>query len=128
MRDYNQELRDWINQELKQRSWSRRELARRASLSQAAVQKILAGERNPSAEFCIKVAQALGESPEKLLRMSGILPKILFEAKAEVFGELIDLLDTLSYEQHVEVLNYVKYLLSQEVARRQKEQNSKSET
>lgn len=103
------ELKDWIDQEIKQKNWSRRELARRTGLSTSLVQKILKGERNPSTEFCIKVAQALGESPEKLLRMAGILPEILEDET--LVNEVVELLRTLTPDQKMEALKYVRYLV-----------------
>lgn len=108
------EFRTWIIEELKKRNWSGRELARRTGLSQSIVQKTLKGERNPSSEFCIRVAEALGESPEKLLRMSGILPQII-EDEALVH-ELFELLRILNRDQKFEVLRYIRYLVLQSIS------------
>ena len=105
----SEELRDWITQELKKRHWSRRELARQTDLSPAIVQKTLKGERNPSSEFCVKVAQTLGESPEKLLRMAGILPQV----DETLTHELSELIANLDRDQKLEVLRYVRYLATQ---------------
>lgn len=109
----SEELRGWITQELKQRGWSRRELARKAGLSQSNVQKILKGERSPSPEFCVKVAQALEESPEKLLRMAGVLPRALEDES--LVNELFELVRTLNHKQKMEVVKYVKYLIHQSI-------------
>ena len=69
-------FRAWLSEELDRRGWSQSELARRAGVSQFAVSSVISGNRNAGAEFCIKIAQALNEPPEKLLRLSEILPPL----------------------------------------------------
>lgn len=68
------ELLDWIDQELYKHDWNTSELARRAGLSQSAVSMVRSGQRGVSADFCIAIAKAFGERPEKVLRIAGILP------------------------------------------------------
>lgn len=101
------ELRTWLSQELKSRNWSGRELARKTGLSPSLVTKTLSGERGPSADFCVKVAEALGEAPEKLLRMAEILPPA---SEDKVLAELLDLLRNMSADQKKEMLRYAKYV------------------
>lgn len=67
-------LFDWIDLELNIRGWNNSELARRAGMSQSAVSMVLNGQRGVSADFCIAVARAFGERPEKALRLAGYLP------------------------------------------------------
>ena len=67
-------LADWLVEELKARSWSHNELARRSGMSQAAVSAVIAGHRTPGCEFCVKVAAALEVSPVLVLTIAGILP------------------------------------------------------
>lgn len=43
-------------------------------MSQSAVSMVLNGQRGVSADFCIAVARAFGERPEKALRLAGYLP------------------------------------------------------
>lgn len=101
------ELRAWIIQEIKKRNWSRRQLAQKTGLSQSLVQKTLKGERNPSSTFCIKVAEALEEPPEKLLRMARVLPQVLED---KVLAELLDMLRNMTPDQRNEMLRYAKYI------------------
>jgi len=56
------------------RGWSQRELGRRAGISGAAISKLESGATEPTNDTIVKVARALGESPEDLLRLAGHLP------------------------------------------------------
>ena len=69
-------LTDWLSNQLDARGWSYNELARRAGLSSGTVSNVMAGRSNPGLDFCAGVAEALGESPEVLLRMAGLLPEV----------------------------------------------------
>jgi transcriptional regulator with XRE-family HTH domain len=110
MTTMSDKLSTWIVREIEQRGWSHRELARRAGVSQTAVSGTLSGDRKAGADFCIKVAQALGESPEKVLRLAGILPASTSEDDP-TFTELTDLARTLTPKQRREVLHYIRFLL-----------------
>src|SRR5688572_148866 len=101
-------LRAWVSEELEQRNWSHRELARKTGFSPSFVSKILSGERNVSADFCIRVAQALEEAPEKLLRLAGILPTALEDDPT--LAEIQDLVRHLPPSQRKEALRYLRYL------------------
>lgn len=101
------ELRMWLSKELKKRHWSQRELARRSGISQTVISQTLSGDVNPSADFCIKVAQAFGEAPEKMLRLAEILPPINDDDPA--LKEIIDTLHNMSPDQRKEILRYIRY-------------------
>lgn len=66
-------LSTWLVNQLNDRNWSHRELGRRAGVSGAAVSRVISGEQNPGADFCAKIAKALGESPDKIFRLAGLL-------------------------------------------------------
>ena len=57
------ELVPWLSTQLKGRAWSQRELARRAGLSGTAVSTVLSRQRNPGWDFCLAIAEPLGEPP-----------------------------------------------------------------
>jgi transcriptional regulator with XRE-family HTH domain len=103
-------FRAWLSEELNQRGWSHNELARKAKVSQAAVSSILSGNRNAGAEFCIKIARALEQTPEKLLRLAEILPPLPSEENDPTLRKLFDTLRNMSSEQRKEVLRYARYL------------------
>ena len=110
---YNEDVSDsfgnWLADQIGKRGWTHNELARRAGVSQPAVSGIVAGRR-PSADFCIKVAQALGEPPEKILRLAGILPP---SEDDSALAELYDLVRNLPLEQRQEALRYLRFLYQQ---------------
>lgn len=101
-------LRAWISQEIERRDWSHRALARQSGLSNSLVSKTLSGKLPPSADFCIKVAQALGEAPEKVLRLAGILPTSP-ASDDSTLQELTDLARNLAPEDQKEILEYVRF-------------------
>lgn len=79
----------WINNELKERGMSQRELARRAGLSSATVPRVLSGETYPTFEFCLAVSEPLGRTPIELFLLADLIteeeaaysPKWLMEAR-----------------------------------------------
>jgi len=69
-------LSDWLATQLETRGWSQRELSRRSGISPTQISDIISGKANPGADSSIAIARALGEPPEKLLRLAGILPAL----------------------------------------------------
>ena len=63
---------NWLNKELSNRSWSRRELARRAGVSHTWVADVING-REPSWDFCAAIAPAFDMSPVEMLLLAGKL-------------------------------------------------------
>lgn len=104
-------LGNLIIDETKQRGWSYSELARRADVSQSLVSKTVAGDISPSADFCIKVARAFGEVPEKLLRLAGILPAS--SASDDTVQQLTDIARNLPPEMQEQILDFAKFLYQQ---------------
>jgi transcriptional regulator with XRE-family HTH domain len=105
-------LKVWLSRELEKRRWSQRELARQSGISQPLISQTMSGEVSPSAEFCIKIAQALDESPEIVLRLAGILPPALpaLPSDPPALQEMVELARRLTPEQLREALNYIRYL------------------
>ena len=106
------ELKVWLTEELKKRGWSHSELARRAGISQFAVSSTLAGTRNAGADFCLKVALALDELPEKVFRMAGLLPALPAPDDPNL-TELRDLVENLPPAKRKQALDYLKFLYQQ---------------
>ena len=104
----SQEFSDWIVEELKARSWSHSELARRAGLSQFAVSSVISGNRNPGCEFCVKVADGLGVSAVLVMRKAGILPPGPDEDPA--LAELLAAAKGLTAEQLKQLLDFARFL------------------
>lgn len=109
-------LRLWLSQELDRRGWSHREFARRTGYSQSFVSKTLSGERRISVKFCTKAAEALGESPDTLLRLAGILPPTSPASPSDnpTLQEIVELARNLPLKQLKELLRYTRYLYQSE--------------
>ena len=109
----NENLRAWLQQEINRQGWSQREFGRQASLSQSVVNGVLAGERNPTADFCVKAAQAFDVAPEMVLRLAGILPDepdTSELAHSPIAQEVLQLIHNMPPEQRKEALRYIRYL------------------
>lgn len=102
----NDEFKAWLSNELEQRGWSYRELARRMELDQSRLSRVLSGKRKATVDFYKKVAEALGEAPETVLREAGILAS----EDDPVFKEAVDMLRNLTPEQRQEAVRYIRYL------------------
>jgi transcriptional regulator with XRE-family HTH domain len=109
-------LRFWLSEELNRRGWSHRELARQIETSQSFVSRIIKGENPPSVNFCYRIAQALEVSPETVLRLAGILPPASPGQPSDdsTLQELVELARTLTPENRQDVLEYVKFRISQQ--------------
>lgn len=109
------QFRQWLTSEMKRRRFSQGALAREIGMSRPFVTRVLNGEKQPSVEFCIKVAGALGEAPERLLRLAGILPRSEVDnlVKDELSAEILDLLQHMPKEQRQQILDYVRFLYQQ---------------
>jgi len=81
MRD--DKLATWLSEQLRMRSWSARELARQAGVSHTIINHILAETKTATADMCIKIAKALGEEPEIVLRIAGKMPRLPPEVEDE---------------------------------------------
>jgi len=94
---------DWLNAELNTRGWGYNELARRAGLSSGGVSIVMTERQRPGWEFCTKIADALVEKPERVLRLAGLLrSEPPSEATVELRRKLEYALDLLNDEHREE--------------------------
>lgn len=114
---------EWLEGELKQRRWTRADLARATKLSQASFSKIFSRERKPGPELCNAVAVALGVAPEIVFRQAGLLPA-LPEDDDKFLGEVVENFKRLSVPQRRAVLEYVIFQLREQDRRQREEQES----
>lgn len=98
----------WINSELSKRAWSNNELARRSGMSSAGMSLVMTGRNAVTWEFCANVARALGEPPEKLFRLAGLLPQLPLPERDPALQELFDIAKKLSATDREELLAYAK--------------------
>lgn len=69
----NDKLISFITKKLDEKGWSQRELGRRAGLSVTTISDVMRGERKPSHGFCVVVAKALGEEPDEIFKLAGLI-------------------------------------------------------
>jgi transcriptional regulator with XRE-family HTH domain len=67
------ELSTWILQELDDRDWSMRKLARRIGVSASSVSDLINGKMGASVEMCKRLAHAFNVPQESVMRRAGIL-------------------------------------------------------
>ena len=68
-------LGEWLRQTRESKHLSQRDLAKLAGISQSSIQSIEARHHVPKASVLVALAKALGESPEKVLRLAEVLPR-----------------------------------------------------
>jgi transcriptional regulator with XRE-family HTH domain len=103
-------FRKWLIEELDRRKWSHGELSRQSGISRPYISQVLSDDARASVSFCHKIAHALGEPPEKVLRLAGILPSSSASEDDPALAELRDLVQNLPPEQRQEALRYLRYL------------------
>jgi len=108
----NDRFKAWVEEERKRRGWSYRELARQSNVSQSLISRVLSDDMPATADFCIKIAQALEVSPETLMRLAGILPPASPASPADntVLQELVELARNLPPDQQQQVLEYIRFI------------------
>lgn len=111
------DLVKFLNGELKRRSWSQRELARRADLSHSLISQVLSEQVRATPEFCIAVADALGEAREDVLRMAGVLPPLPQIDGDASMAKTLEVMKRLTPEEREEVLAYVLWRYEQQRGR-----------
>lgn len=103
------QLSVWIQVELKERGWSQYELARRSGLSRSLISKTVANKIPASANFAVSIAHAFGVTPEKTLRLAGILPP-LPESVDGLAAELVEIAQSLPTDKQEELLRFARFL------------------
>ena len=62
----------WLNEQLRDRGWSQRELARRSDMSHSTISDVLGNVRRPSWDFCASIAGALDLDPDSVFVLAGL--------------------------------------------------------
>ena len=88
-----------------------RELARRSRLTHTTVSEVLAGNREPTWEFCAAVAEPLNQNPITLFRMAGLMK----EAPNDdiTFHEIYEIIRRLTPKQREHVLKYAIFVMKE---------------
>lgn len=99
---------EWLEAELRKRSWDISELARRSGLYASTFSRILSRERKAGPEACVGIARALGEPPEKVFRLAGLLPDLPVPEDEKLERELIEAVRQLPPDEREEILWYAR--------------------
>jgi len=104
---------EWLQQELDSRGWSYNELARRAGMTGANVSYVMSGKQRATFDFCAAIAKPLGETPEKLFRMAGLLADVPAMEEKSV-RELYEVIRALSRENREQITRIAALLLREQ--------------
>jgi len=103
-------FRDWLANELERRGWTAAELAKRATISPSTLSRIL-DDKDPrpvGAEVAQKIAFGLGEAPERVFVLAGLLPMLPGEGDP-IVSEITSLVKQLQEPERKEVLDFIRF-------------------
>ena len=66
---------EWLNKEMISRGYSQASLSKAVNVSDAHINHIVHGRRNPGPELCEGIAHAFKMPPEDVFRIAGLLPQ-----------------------------------------------------
>jgi transcriptional regulator with XRE-family HTH domain len=101
----------WLRDQLDARSWTHNELARRAGVSQPAVSSVVSRQRRAGWDFCLAIAEAFDEPPEKVMRLAGLLPPLPPPFEDE--QEAVQILREMPYDVRLIVMKILRALKSE---------------
>jgi transcriptional regulator with XRE-family HTH domain len=104
-------LVDYLEDELQRRSWRPADLARAVGVPDATISHILNGSRRAGPEVCNAIARALGEPPERIFRLAGLLPGL--PAPVEEEREAVRILRGLSPDLRAVAMRLLRSLKSE---------------
>lgn len=107
----NKKFGEWLFSQLSNKGWSARELGRRAGIASTSITRVISGETSPTFEFCTAIAKPLQETPVKVFELAGLLPAGYSEDPT--YHELLSYIQTLTPNQRLDILKYVRFVLSQ---------------
>lgn len=105
------EFSDWLNDQMNARGWRAVDLANAANLPSATIVRILNGDRNAGPDAAVKIAKALGLSPEHVFRQAGLLPPETGAEFSPSLQELNDILKNASEADRREIAEYALWYL-----------------
>lgn len=97
---------NWLMKEMKSRSWTQAELARRAGVSRTAIGDVISGKRNMGKDLAQLVAEAFKIPVVEVYRVAGILPPEPTENK--IIKQISYLTSDLPEAEQQDILEFVK--------------------
>ena len=105
----------WFSEQLQERGWSRREMARRLGVSHSSIAYLAKGEMKPSVEMCKKIANAFLIPNQEVMARVGMLDPIPPETASRREADF--LFSKLSDEEQEIVLAQMRALVERRRAR-----------
>lgn len=107
------ESAEYIDEQIRLRGWSARELARRAGVSNSSVLRALHLDADPPAsyEVLVAIANALRIPPQTLFVKAGIFPKEPRTTTTQ--REILNICQQLPGHLQADLLRYAEYLFTQ---------------
>lgn len=105
------EFKDWLNQVLIEKGWSQSDLARAAGLQRGTVSNLLNNVRQPGAEICKSLSEALDIELITVYEKAGLLPKSPPETEQQ--RQLVYLFNQLPDDEKQRLVEYAGFLKSQ---------------
>lgn len=99
---------DWLSEKLTAVGWSYNELGRQAGISSGGVSLLMSGQQEPSYEFCRKIAHALNEPLELVLRKADLLPET--QKDDPLVKEIMLYIEQLSPEEQEDIAIMIRAL------------------
>lgn len=86
---------EWLAEEMRQREMTQSDLSRKSGISQAAISRVLKGDREPGHKFCIEISKALRLPQDVVLSAAGHSPRktlrsLLTERAVELFSRFTE--------------------------------------
>ena len=103
---------DWLSEKMKERNWSRSELARRSGISQPTISQVINKHQSPTLEFCIAVAHAFGVSEIDTLYKAGLITEKPAIVDQPMMREVAELALELTPEQRGFVVMFARMVKS----------------
>jgi DNA-binding XRE family transcriptional regulator len=102
---------EWLISEMDKRNLSQADLARAANVTRSTINGVVTETRGPGGELCKAIAKAFHMPAEEVFRIAGLLPPSPNVDKDT--AQMIELLSKLSPDERKEVMNYVKFKVTE---------------
>ena len=107
---------NWLNQELKSRGMSQRELSRQLNISQSYTSRICRGDLKPSVDYIHQVAELWSQPVEVLMRIAGYQPETKTDPIADVLiKKLTDLAQQMDYAEKKLLVDLARCIINRRV-------------
>lgn len=102
-------FRKWLDKQLRDSGWSRRELAKKSDISHAHISNVINGEKKVTFDFVYKVAKALDEPVWRLFEMAGLVSPPNDVKQDEETKIIVDAYKQMPERHRREIFEYVKW-------------------